>query len=335
MTVHLNAPATSPVQAPPVLLGEVIAWKLPRNVLTTKADLVNALSLAGLDTKLARDLCLRHAFVRACRKLEAARIIRKVEENQHRLRFQFTREHLDVSLRRMDYAFDAMVDLDKDSGDVTSSDGAMEALAKSELAKALEERRTSDVTRILMACFRKEAHIAPIKGGVFFVPSAHIDLIRKVENFCIHLQGRLDRMPVPDGTVQGNNTVAVVMNDSFMDLMVEAKEVIRDFNETTRDSTLVKAQERLDHIANQLWEYEKHLGPAKAILEDNLGLVAAYLRQRSQEVQDAKKAAKSPAPTVTVEVVCPHCGERHQHDGTEADLACAECGMVFHVALAS
>lgn len=327
MTQTLNAPQTQPVAQPQALLGEVIAWRLPRNVLTTKNDLIAALSAAGLETKLARDLCLRHAFVRACRKLEAQRIIRKVEENRDRLVFQFTREHLDLQLRRMDYQFDAIVELQKGSGDVHCTDPNLEALAKSELAIALEERRTSDVTRILMSIFRKEAHIAPIKGGVFFVPQQHADLIAKVADFCTHLQGHLGRLPVPADTPQGDATVQVIMQDSFKELIVEAQTVITNLNETTRESTLRSLEERLEEISGKLWEYERPLGSSKAVLEDNLALVQAFLRRRTQEVHDAKEAAKNPPPDLRV--ACTHCGEVHDWDGSSDHLICADCGRTF------
>jgi len=70
MTALLNAPATMTTQqtAPVSLLGEVVSYSLPSNVITTKAKIQAALVSAGLDPKYARGLCLRHAFVRALRK---------------------------------------------------------------------------------------------------------------------------------------------------------------------------------------------------------------------------------------------------------------------------
>src|SRR3954452_9399954 len=73
------------------LLGEIISWTCP-GVAVRHADVVTALTDAGLDVSVARQLLPRHAFARACQKLRKGRLIRSVAEDAEAITFQFTHE---------------------------------------------------------------------------------------------------------------------------------------------------------------------------------------------------------------------------------------------------
>jgi hypothetical protein len=118
-------------------LGEIITWQLPPKTVVTHTALVQALQAAGLDPAAARTLCNRHAFVRACKRLAAKRIIRNLSEDRFHISFQFTREHLAGD--RFDYQFDAKLTLDKGTGQITCTDPAVQGAVVDGLWDTLRE----------------------------------------------------------------------------------------------------------------------------------------------------------------------------------------------------
>jgi len=66
-TLVLSVPQSSST------LGEIASWSFPSGQTFLHADIVAALSTAGLDVTLARRLCPRNEFIRAVRRLAAGR----------------------------------------------------------------------------------------------------------------------------------------------------------------------------------------------------------------------------------------------------------------------
>ena len=78
MTTALSDRRNGPfaVQPGQRLLGEIITWNCS-GVSLQYTDLIDALKSADLNERVARELAPRHAFARACKKLQQARIIRQ------------------------------------------------------------------------------------------------------------------------------------------------------------------------------------------------------------------------------------------------------------------
>jgi len=184
--------------APPgaALLGEVITWSCG-GVRVRHLDLVHALRDAGLDESVARELAPRHAFTRACKRLQQARIIRQVAEDSRTLTFQFTAEKKEGD--RFAYELETLLTLDKGTGKVSCPLPGLATLAQEELDRCLDARTGADVTRVVQKLFERRADLFPIRpaGGAYFVPREHAAFVEKVQGFLGKLNGQLLRFPVP------------------------------------------------------------------------------------------------------------------------------------------
>lgn len=170
------------------LLGEVIAWTCA-GVAVRHAALVEALTHAGLDPAVARELAPKHAFTRACKKLSDQRIIRPVAEDEQTVRFQFTAEHRDGD--RFEYTLETLLTLDKRTGRVTCDRPGLALLAQEHLVQAIDARTGSDVTRVIQKLFDKHADLFPIRpqGGCYFIPERHAAFVDKVQSFLGRING--------------------------------------------------------------------------------------------------------------------------------------------------
>jgi hypothetical protein len=181
------------------LLGEVITWSCS-GVRATHRELVAALRACGLDERAARGLAPRHAFARACKKLSERRVIRQLAESASAITFQFTRESREAG--RFAYELEALLSLDKRTGEVSCDRPELAERARSLLAECLEARSGADVTRLIQRLFEREADLFPIRdrGGCYFCPAEHKAFLERVDRLVSALGGRLGRFPVPAGT---------------------------------------------------------------------------------------------------------------------------------------
>lgn len=246
-------------------LGEIVSWRSPAHV--RFADLKAALSGAGLDDELAKDMLPRHAFSRAAKQLEEGRIIRKVEEDDSSIEFQFTREYL-VS-GEYQYTKETTVQLDKASGAVTCPNNELETLAQSLLYDEMAKRRSNDITRIIQRVF--EAYKGDLisireQGGVYFVPSHHEQLVDNVDTLLSQIGGKLRRFRVsPDGG-STSESVAESMHEHFASLIEEFKQSCLVVTEDSspevaqrRTQTLIELRLKLDAYKDLLRDYAENI----------------------------------------------------------------------------
>src|SRR5262249_46238451 len=100
------------------LHGEIVCWNI-EGIKVRFADLLGALHACGLEPAVARELLPRHAFARACKRLETNRIIRMVNETEDELHFQFTEERKEAD--RFEYTFETTLRLAKKTGKVSGT----------------------------------------------------------------------------------------------------------------------------------------------------------------------------------------------------------------------
>jgi hypothetical protein len=337
MTALLNAPQTQlPTTA--TILGEVVSPKLPPNVITSKTKMAAALSAAGLDPKYARGLCIRHAFVRALRKICKGKLLRPLRESATSITFEASVEQLlDRSNKTITLAVE--ITCDKGNGTVTSSDFALETAVKNDMVQATEARRTADVSRLLRTLLEDHAdRFAGFAPGTYLIPQKFAGLIGKLETLMTVLGGKLNRLPIMGGTPQGQATVQKIVTDKFLEDFVEAMATGQQFCDTTRPSTVEKHAARIEAIAAKMEEYQEMIGNAWGVLEDSL----CHARGQLAEVRRQAAASKGTQNVITMmmpaatqmEVACPACGELHSIDDGAGDYLCADCGKPMSIVAA-
>lgn len=272
---HLLAGNHKPMK----VLGEVIAYSIPGGFTCSQSTLSQALSASGLDAKEARDLLPRHAFSRACRKLDEARIIRKLDETETHITFQFTAEKREAD--ELKYDKETILELDKDTGLVSSTVQEITDASQSALNKALGERTTSDITRIVHRLFNKNADLFPIRdqGGCYFVPDAHKPFVDSIEKFLGQLSSKINRFPVPMVDARSQNSVRDVVESGIGSLIDDHIKAIDDFNYDTMPGTLEARAKKIDETEFKIEAYAEYLGNAK----DKL---LAKLKQATKKLMD-------------------------------------------------
>src|SRR4051795_12148817 len=116
------------------LHGEIITWNCAGTAIG-HSELVAALRDSGLDPGGAREMLPRHAFARACRKLSEARIIRKVDEDETSIRFQFTAERREGG--HFQYDLETMLTLRKADGAIECDLPGLATLAREALDESM------------------------------------------------------------------------------------------------------------------------------------------------------------------------------------------------------
>jgi hypothetical protein len=279
------------------LLGEVISWNLPENTVVSFSQLKQALAVAGLDDKIAREMLARHAFARAAKQLAQQRIIRCTEDLPHEMTFQFTKEFMDDAAGRFQYQYETVLKLDKDTGRVWEPMQAhpdLVAEAQRLLDKAKLERTTADITRYVMTLFNKQADLFPVRnaGGVYFVPEKHIGFVDKVELLLSALNGSVTRFPVPAGTKQGNKSVKDAVTQGLQTLIDEHLKAVDEFGSDTRPSTIERAARKIEEAKFKIESYAMYLEDESQKLNASLAAVSVTLRQKMEQVLAAKSSTK-------------------------------------------
>lgn len=265
------------------LLGEVISWTCS-GVAVTHPALVAALTDAGLDPAVARELAPRHAFTRACKKLSDARIIRRVAEDESTLTFQFTQETR--SSDRLEYTLETMLTLDKQTGKVSCDLSGLATLAQEELDRAVTARTGADVTRVVQKLFERHADLFPVRpqGGTYFVPERHVGFVGKVQALLGTLGGQVLRFPVPAGTSEGDRSVKEAVAAGLSALIDEHRQAIARFGEDTREGTLERAAEKIRSTQFKISAYAEYLLDEKAKLDRELAAARDELRAKVEQL---------------------------------------------------
>ena len=283
-------PTSFPLSTGSRLLGEVIAWTCA-GIAVRHGDLVNALSAAGLDPAIARELAPKHAFTRACKKLSDQRIIRPVAEDENTVRFQFTAEHRDGD--RFEYRLETLLTLDKKTGKVTCDLPGLATLAQEYLDQAIDARTGSDVTRVIQKLFDKHADLFPIRpqGGCYFVPSLHNAFVDKVQMFLGRINGQVLRFPVSAGTVEGDRSVKDAVATGLASLIEEHRLAVARFGEDTREDTLARAAKKIRSTQFKIQAYAEYLAEEKSKLDRAVATAREELRKKVLELSATSSVA--------------------------------------------
>lgn len=265
--------------------GDVVAWSIS-SVRHKHTDVLKALEDQGLDTSVLRKLLPRHAWARACKKLEDQRVIDKIDETDESIRFQFTSAVQDDSTKLYDYKLETVVDLRKADGAISCDDAAVKDRAEKALSEALEWRTSTDVTNVIQRLFEKNADLFPVReqGGCYFVPARHSAFVTKIQNFVKALGGRMNRFTIPKGVAYSDDSVQDAVVAGLQARIAEHEKAVSDWDEETRQGTIDRAVERLKVTRTKLQVYADYLGGQKEFLLGKLAEADAALVERVRAI---------------------------------------------------
>lgn len=236
------------------------------------AAVVDALTFAGLDPKTAREFLPRNAWSRACRRLAEQRVIDVIREDDEDALFQFSRRHLvddkTEGGKQIDYRKEVKILLDKASGNLICRDESVLQQARTELEKCLAERTNNDVTSIVHRLFRANGDLMPLPGaaGVYLVPIAYRNFLRKVEAFLTKLGRKPHIVPIPEGNADGDRTVQETVTEYLSSLIQDHETAVEGFGESTRNGTFEATAKRINETRIKIEAYALYLNERKAEL---------------------------------------------------------------------
>ncbi len=260
------------------LLGNVVSWNM-RNFRVKFSDLVGYLTAAGLDPKLARSLSPRNAFGRACRRLSESRVIRKVEEDEDVITFQFTREGKGTD-KLFEYWMESLVRLNKKTGVIQADLDVLRDRAQKELDSAMGERSGSDISELVLGIFKAMGDVWQIQGNVWFVPEKNLGTVEQVQNFLDYLGQKISRFAVPKGNKESETSVRDVIVRGLQKFIEEHKKAIEGMGDTTRGSTLERVVEKIKETKFKVEAYRELLSSSREALETSLNECNQMLRSK-------------------------------------------------------
>ena len=266
-------------------LGVIVTWSSGADGSTHKqSEVTAALAKAGLDPKTSRELLPRHAFARAAKKMSEERVIDVFKEGQDEIVFQFTKKHLDAN--QWQFNKEAFITLNKTTGTVTSDDFDLAKVAQDEVDKATETRTTADITKIVQRSFEEHADLIPMRdaGGVYFVPQEHSEFADKVEIFLSALGGRIDRIPIPEGTQAGDKAIQNAVSSTMEKLIEDHMLAVKGFETNTRKDTISRAAEKIKHTRVKIEAYAHYLGERQKDLLKEVDKANDLLKEQVEKI---------------------------------------------------
>lgn len=254
------------------LLGEVVTLG-SRSAGTHKfVDVQTALTESDLDPKAARAFLSSQAFNRACKKLADERVIDILDNNKDTVTFQFSKRHLIRNEAEgedeFQYLKEVKVVLDKEKGTIHCKDEDIKAQAQAELDRCMEERTTSDITRIVIGLFDKNADLMPIPGavGVYYVPKEHSPFLLKITCFLERLGRKPFSFPIPAGTQIGDRSVQDTVEEYLKGLLEAHSKAVAGFTLSSRPETIQSAADKINHTRVKIEAYATYLEGKKSDL---------------------------------------------------------------------
>lgn len=252
------------------IIGEIITWDIQtKDVPVSKIR--EALDNAQIGGSALKDLRMRSVFTRAMNKLKAGRLVDEVSRDGDIIKFQLTRKEKRSDC--IDHHYDCLISLNVETGEITSpEDPALALQARDMLDEVAGVRSGSDLSRLVQKLFESRADLFSInrrKGVAYFVPVTHHDFADRVQQFFREVGGVLDRFPVPDDG-KGNAPVAAAIDAGLADMGKELEQSIREWDETTRESTKKRAEKRIEELRFKHQCYAEYLGTKRTDAENQL-----------------------------------------------------------------
>lgn len=295
-TVTRKLPGLPTVDSNNNLAGEIIAWDLT-GMKVRYSDLSHALSVAGFDPSVNRSMLPQNAFRRACKILAEKRLIRRVDEDDTGIKFQFTAERHEGD--GLAYDREAVLTIDKTTGEIIADGADLAERARIAIDEQMGIRSASDVSRIIHKLCEtqndRSVDLVPIgKNGTFWTRPGAKPFVDQVEMLIDQLNGSMTRLPIalpaPNTTASRNIKEAVA--DKIGSLIAELNETVEEFGEDARNKSLESAAEKVKLIKFKAESYSEYLEDEKARLDAELKQATDRLRAKVKEIVAGREAAR-------------------------------------------
>lgn len=277
-------------------MGVICSWECPKEI--SFKDMVDSVIKSGFDSKYAREMAPRNAFSRAARDLTDQRVIKKIDEDDTEIRFQFTKEYMQANL--IQYEFEAVLILHKEHGTIRPDSPDNDELAQ--LAQKLvyehqAKRNRSDVTRMVQKIFDDNkgdlVSLHP-NGGVYFVPNSHKALVDQVQTLLTHLGGTLNQFVISFGDPQTTKSVADAMADHLLEQIDAFRKTCEGITAETSATVLSRRTDAIAAMRDKLQGYQ-------ALLSGYSEQIASEIDKAENDIVQAilgAEQAMPPAPPV-------------------------------------
>lgn len=259
-------------------MGTIVSWEAPKEI--SFKDLTESVIKAGFDAKYAREMAPRNAFSRAARDLAEQRVIKKIDEDDTEVRFQFTKEYMQASL--IQYELEAVLFLHKEHGTIRTDypDAAeLASLAQSLVYEHQAKRNRSDVTRMIQKIFDDNkgdlVSLHP-NGGVYFVPDTHKALVDQVRTLLGYIGGTLNPFVISFGDPSTTKSVAEAMADHLLDQINQFRKTCEGITNETSTTVLTRRADSIAAMRDKLQGYQ--------------ALLSGYSEQIAAEIDQAENA---------------------------------------------
>lgn len=289
------------------LLGEVVTFRAPGP--HAYASVKQALQDSGLDQKVLRERLPRHAFTRACKELEEGRVIDILRDDTDEMLFQFSKRHMTSDVdegEEFEYKRELKLVLNKTSGKVEARKTGKESEAKLAAKVEMEQRAqklldehmtrwsTSDVHGLACRLFRQNADLMPLPDteGVYFVPMTQQPFVSQVADFMTRLGGRVNRLPVPEGTQTGDLTVQQCVGEYLDSLVKDHDQAVQGLTLSSRPTTIQEQADRINQTRIKVEAYASYLAERKDELLRHVEEAKDKLQAKVLALAGDRKAAE-------------------------------------------
>ena len=274
--------------------GHIISWTSPKDPIKL-TDLRSALSRAGFSEALAKELAARNAFSRAAKELSQERIIRRAEEGEDELKFQFTREFLQAGQFAYEKEFDLY--LNKDTGRIRCENTHMEQVAQELVDSHKATRMSADVTRLIQKIFDNGGgDLVPVRqqGGCYFVPAGHVGILGGIRVLLKDIGGTLSEWEISAKSEQTQVTIQENMYGYMLGLVDKFKSSCQSISENTSSKVL---ERRLEEVHDLRTKLLSHAPLLRGLAEE----VNAAINESELEMIGAASGQALPPPPATEE----------------------------------
>lgn len=286
------------------LLAELIWWETPKQ--STHAEIVQALTDAGLDPEIARAFNSEKAAGRALKALEEDRDIAIISRDKDEVMFQFTRREKivsedDESSSEYKYSKECKLRLTKATGTVSCKKiPALAADVQAKLNAAMELRTRSDMTEIIKKVFQNHKALLPYigNGSVYIVALEHQSFANQIAAFLTKIGGELFRSPIPKGSKEGTRAVQKTFVEAIRSKVQEHREHVEKFNLNSAPGTMENFAEKFKESRLQLEAYKHYLAGEGTDIEDALNECDSMLVDKikaSTEHRESLPKSEGPA----------------------------------------